>query len=85
MSGAVVTGAARGLGFEIAKVLAARGLTVHLTDVDGDAVETASRLSTQDMLKVDGVDATGSPPTRGGGSTRSTCSTSPYSAASAPA
>lgn len=42
MSGAVVTGAARGLGFEIAKLLAARGLTVHLTDVDGDAVAKAA-------------------------------------------
>lgn len=40
--GAVVTGAARGLGFEIAKVLAARGLTVHLTDVDGDAADAAA-------------------------------------------
>ncbi len=42
MSGAVVTGAARGLGFEIAKLLAARGLTVHLTDGDGDAVAKAA-------------------------------------------
>lgn len=42
MSGAVVTGAARGLGFEIARVLAARGLTVHLTDIDGDAVTAAA-------------------------------------------
>lgn len=40
--GALVTGAARGLGLEIARVLAARGLTVHLTDVDGDAVEAAA-------------------------------------------
>lgn len=40
--GALVTGAARGLGFEIARVLAARGLTVHLTDVDGDAVAAAA-------------------------------------------
>lgn len=42
MTTAVVTGAARGLGFEIARVLAARGLTVHLTDVDGDAVAAAA-------------------------------------------
>jgi len=42
VSGAVVTGAARGLGFEIAKVLAARGLTVHLTDVDADGVAAAA-------------------------------------------
>jgi NAD(P)-dependent dehydrogenase (short-subunit alcohol dehydrogenase family) len=40
--GAVVTGAARGLGLEIAKVLAARGLTVHLTDIDGDAASAAA-------------------------------------------
>lgn len=42
-SGAVVTGAARGLGLEIAKVLAARGLTVHLTDVDEQAVSAAAQ------------------------------------------
>lgn len=42
MSGALVTGAARGLGLEIARVLAARGLTVHLTDLDGDAVTAAA-------------------------------------------
>jgi NAD(P)-dependent dehydrogenase (short-subunit alcohol dehydrogenase family) len=41
-SGAVVTGAAGGLGLEIARVLARRGLTVHLTDVDGDVAETAA-------------------------------------------
>lgn len=42
MSTAVVTGAARGLGFEIAQVLAARGLTVHLTDVDAEGVAAAA-------------------------------------------
>ena len=42
MPGAVVTGAARGLGLEIARALSARGLTVQLTDVDGAAVETAA-------------------------------------------
>ncbi len=42
MSTAVVTGAARGLGFEIAKVLAARGLTVHLTDVDAEGASAAA-------------------------------------------
>jgi len=31
---ALVTGAGRGLGLEIARALAARGLTVHVTDVD---------------------------------------------------
>lgn len=40
--GAVVTGAARGLGLDVARVLARRGLTVHLTDVDGDAVAAAA-------------------------------------------
>jgi NAD(P)-dependent dehydrogenase (short-subunit alcohol dehydrogenase family) len=39
---AVVTGAARGFGFEIARRLAARGMTVVLTDIDGDAVATAA-------------------------------------------
>ena len=42
MPGALVTGAARGLGLEIAKALSARGLTVHLTDVDGQLVEAAA-------------------------------------------
>jgi NAD(P)-dependent dehydrogenase (short-subunit alcohol dehydrogenase family) len=42
MPGALVTGAARGLGLEIARALSARGLTVHMTDVDGDLVETAA-------------------------------------------
>jgi NAD(P)-dependent dehydrogenase (short-subunit alcohol dehydrogenase family) len=40
---ALVTGAGRGLGVEIARALAARGLTVHLTDVDRDAAEAAAR------------------------------------------
>jgi NAD(P)-dependent dehydrogenase (short-subunit alcohol dehydrogenase family) len=40
---ALVTGAGRGLGTEIARALAARGLTVHLTDVDRDAAERAAR------------------------------------------
>ncbi len=39
---AVVTGAARGLGLEIARALAARGYAVNLTDVDGDAVRAAA-------------------------------------------
>jgi NAD(P)-dependent dehydrogenase (short-subunit alcohol dehydrogenase family) len=42
MGGALVTGAGRGLGLEIARRLAARGLTVHLTDVDGVAVDAAA-------------------------------------------
>jgi NAD(P)-dependent dehydrogenase (short-subunit alcohol dehydrogenase family) len=40
--GALVTGAGRGLGLEIARALAARGLAVHLTDVDGDAAAEAA-------------------------------------------
>ena len=36
VSGALVTGAGRGLGLEIAQALADRGLTVHVTDVDAD-------------------------------------------------
>jgi NAD(P)-dependent dehydrogenase (short-subunit alcohol dehydrogenase family) len=42
MPGALVTGAARGLGLEIAKALSTRGLTVHLTDVDGELVASAA-------------------------------------------
>ncbi|MQA72927.1 MAG: SDR family NAD(P)-dependent oxidoreductase [Solirubrobacterales bacterium] len=43
MSAAVVTGAARGLGFEIARGLARRGLAVNVTDVDAEAAEAAAR------------------------------------------
>jgi NAD(P)-dependent dehydrogenase (short-subunit alcohol dehydrogenase family) len=39
---AVVTGAGRGLGLEVARALAARGLAVNVTDVDGAAAETAA-------------------------------------------
>ncbi len=42
VSGALVTGAARGLGLEIARGLSARGLTVHLTDIDAASVEAAA-------------------------------------------
>jgi short-subunit dehydrogenase len=45
VGGAVVTGAGRGLGREIARLLAARGLTVHVTDRDADAAaRTAGQL-----------------------------------------
>ena len=45
LGGAVVTGAGRGLGFEVARALAQRGYTVHVTDVDdGAAGEAAGRL-----------------------------------------
>ena len=40
--GAVVTGAARGLGLEIARALGACGLEVHLTDVDAEGAEAAA-------------------------------------------
>ena len=42
MQAALVTGAGRGLGLEIARVFAARGIAVHLTDVDGDGVAAAA-------------------------------------------
>ena len=42
MGGALVTGAGRGLGLEIARGLAARGLTVHLTDVDEEAARAGA-------------------------------------------
>ena len=42
MGGALVTGAGRGLGLAIARRLAARGLTVHLTDVDAAAAAAAA-------------------------------------------
>jgi NAD(P)-dependent dehydrogenase (short-subunit alcohol dehydrogenase family) len=43
MSGALVTGAAGGLGLAIARRLAARGLSVQLTDLDGAAAEKAAQ------------------------------------------
>jgi NAD(P)-dependent dehydrogenase (short-subunit alcohol dehydrogenase family) len=39
---ALVTGAGRGLGLEIARALAERGLTVHLTDVDEEAAQAGA-------------------------------------------
>jgi NAD(P)-dependent dehydrogenase (short-subunit alcohol dehydrogenase family) len=39
---AVVTGAGRGLGLEIARALARRGLSVHVTDLDGEAAFAAA-------------------------------------------
>ncbi len=42
MPAALITGAGRGLGLEVARALAARGITVHLTDVDGAAAEAAA-------------------------------------------
>lgn len=44
-TGALVTGAGRGLGAKIAEALAARGHVVHVTDVDPDAArETAEQI-----------------------------------------
>ncbi|MGH2926073.1 MAG: SDR family NAD(P)-dependent oxidoreductase [Solirubrobacterales bacterium] len=43
MPAALITGAGRGLGLEIARALAARGVTVHVTDVDADAADSAAR------------------------------------------
>src|SRR5450631_4533355 len=40
--GAVVTGAGRGLGLEIARLLAGRGYAVHVTDLDADAAARAA-------------------------------------------
>ena len=40
--GAVVTGAGRGLGLEIARLLAGRGYAVHVTDLDADAAAQAA-------------------------------------------
>lgn len=43
--GALVTGAAGGLGIEIARLLARRGYSVHVTDLDGElAAQAAERL-----------------------------------------
>ena len=45
MGGALVTGAGRGLGREIARRLAARGLVIHLTDIDeGAAADAAAEI-----------------------------------------
>jgi NAD(P)-dependent dehydrogenase (short-subunit alcohol dehydrogenase family) len=44
--GALVTGGARGLGFQLARQLAFRGHVVHVTDLDGDgAARAAEELS----------------------------------------
>jgi NAD(P)-dependent dehydrogenase (short-subunit alcohol dehydrogenase family) len=42
LAAAVVTGAGRGLGLEIARALTARGLTVHVTDVDEASAASAA-------------------------------------------
>jgi len=41
--GALVTGAGRGLGLEIARRLVARGHIVHVTDLDGEAAARAAK------------------------------------------
>ena len=42
MGAAVVTGSGRGLGLEIARLLARRGLAVNVTDIDGEAARAAA-------------------------------------------
>lgn len=42
-AGALVTGAGRGMGFEISAALAARGYTVHLTDVNEESANAGAR------------------------------------------
>jgi NAD(P)-dependent dehydrogenase (short-subunit alcohol dehydrogenase family) len=49
---AVVTGAASGIGFALAKALGHRGLAVALADIEAEALDEASR-----RLRADGIDA----------------------------
>lgn len=49
---ALVTGAAGGLGLAIAEVLAANGAFVHMTDIDGAALERAAKRLAQDGFKI---------------------------------
>ncbi|MCF8482485.1 MAG: SDR family NAD(P)-dependent oxidoreductase [Rhodospirillum sp.] len=51
---AVVTGGASGIGFAAARRFGAEGMTVLVTDLPGDALETAVK-----HLKREGIDATG--------------------------
>ena len=51
---AIVTGAARGIGIGIARVLGSEGARVVLADLDGDAAEAAAA-----ALSADGLDARG--------------------------
>ena len=56
---AVITGAARGIGFAIARRMLQSGATVALWDVDGDRLEAARReLSTPDRVSAHCVDIT---------------------------
>ncbi len=52
---ALVTGAARGIGFGIASTLARRGASTVLVDVDGPALDAAVGALTRDGLSVKGV------------------------------
>jgi NAD(P)-dependent dehydrogenase (short-subunit alcohol dehydrogenase family) len=49
---AVVTGAASGIGFALARELAQRGLRVMLADVESVALEAAERQRVQDGFEV---------------------------------
>lgn len=74
MGGALVTGAGRGLGLEIARRLAARGLAVHLTDIDGETVAAAATAiggtayaSTLDVRDADACNAAAAETAKRGG------------------
>ncbi|WP_020389290.1 SDR family oxidoreductase [Kribbella catacumbae] len=53
LAGAVVTGAGRGLGKQIAELLVSRGHTVLVTDIDAEAAKaTAAELGTRSFARV---------------------------------
>jgi 2-dehydro-3-deoxy-L-rhamnonate dehydrogenase (NAD+) len=59
---AIITGAARGIGYAIAKRALESGATVALWDVDGDRLESARReLSAQGTVSAERVDITDEP------------------------
>jgi NAD(P)-dependent dehydrogenase (short-subunit alcohol dehydrogenase family) len=49
---AIVTGAARGIGFGIARVLAGEGANVLIADIDGEAAQAAATRLGEDDLSV---------------------------------
>lgn len=52
---AIVTGAGRGIGYEVATVLAERGATVVLADILGDRVASAAQSLVEQGLKADSI------------------------------
>ncbi|MEH3139680.1 MAG: 3-oxoacyl-ACP reductase FabG [Mycobacterium kyogaense] len=56
---AVVTGAAQGIGFEIARTLNQHGARVVLADLDGDAAERAARDIAGEGIAGEGTETTG--------------------------